>query len=212
MMTHAYRETYLSKAQTVLGDAFDHAVNVLHIPGEDFVKLFTVSSFSSRMENGEPAVILGKSGIELVLDILFETTGKEIETEVKERYGRSEAYWIGWACAYCQWHSGRKYSEIFAALPYRDLQIMYPLHEADISKFTMIAEEKIEEHFRETSLKRLRTYYSCSQTKLAELSGASLRSIQMYEQRNKDINKAAAETLKRIADVLGCGIEDLLEH
>ncbi len=32
----------------------------------------------------------------------------------------------------------------------------------------------------------------------------SLRSIQMYEQRNKDINKASAETLYHIARVLGC--------
>jgi DNA-binding Xre family transcriptional regulator len=34
----------------------------------------------------------------------------------------------------------------------------------------------------------------------------------MYEQRNKDINKASAETLYRISKVLGCTIEDLLER
>ena len=36
-------------------------------------------------------------------------------------------------------------------------------------------------------------------------------SIQMYEQRNKDVNKAQAITLAKIARVLGCDIEDLLE-
>ena len=64
----------------------------------------------------------------------------------------------------------------------------------------------------DTNLKRIRTSYGCSQSKLAEMSGVSLRSIQMYEQRNKDINKAQADSLHRLAKVLGCSMEDLLEE
>jgi transcriptional regulator with XRE-family HTH domain len=85
------------------------------------------------------------------------------------------------------------------------------VHEADITKFADIADEKIREYFNETNLKRFRTSYGCSQSELAKLSGVSLRSIQMYEQRNKDINKASAETLYRISKALGCRIEDLIE-
>ena len=33
----------------------------------------------------------------------------------------------------------------------------------------------------------------------------------MYEQHNKDINKAAADTVYRLAKVLGCLMEDLIE-
>ncbi|MBO4761965.1 MAG: helix-turn-helix transcriptional regulator, partial [Lachnospiraceae bacterium] len=66
-------------------------------------------------------------------------------------------------------------------------------------------------HFKETNLKRIRSSYGCTQSELANRSGVSLRSIQMYEQRNKDINKASAETLYRISKVLGCNIESLLE-
>lgn len=33
----------------------------------------------------------------------------------------------------------------------------------------------------------------------------------MYEERNKDINKASANALYRILKVLGCNIESLLE-
>ena len=36
-------------------------------------------------------------------------------------------------------------------------------------------------------------------------------SIQMYEQRNKNINKANADTLYRLALALGCSMEDLIE-
>ncbi|MBP1587091.1 MAG: helix-turn-helix transcriptional regulator [Clostridia bacterium] len=66
--------------------------------------------------------------------------------------------------------------------------------------------------FAKLNLKRIRTAYGCTQSELARLSGATLRSIQMYEQRQKDINKASANTLYGIAKVLGCAIEDLIER
>ena len=211
-MIHAYREIYLSKAQAVLGEAFDYAVNTCKISSEDFVRLFITSTVSRRMENGEPSVIAGKSGIEIVLDIVLETTGKSLDVEPAESVSRSREYWIGWAVAYYQWYSARSYFEIFKALPFDELQNMYyTLHEADISKFADIADKKIREHFKDTNLKRIRTTYGCTQAVLAKQSGVTLRSIQMYEQRRKDINKASAETLYRIAKVLGCTIEDLIE-
>ena len=211
-MTHAYREIYLSNAQSALGDAFDYAINTCNIPGDDFIKLFVASSISKRMENGEPSLLSGKSGIEIAMEVVLETTGKHLETEPQEHIERSAEYWIGWAVAYYQWYSARRYSDIFKVLTFDDLQKMYyTLHEADITKFVDIAEEQIKEHFKDTNLKRIRTAYGCTQAELAKISGVSLRSIQMYEQRNKDINKASAETLYRISKVLGCTMENLLE-
>ena len=87
----------------------------------------------------------------------------------------------------------------------------YTLHEADITKFVDIADERIRAHFRDTNLKRIRNAYGCTQAELAKRSGVTLRSIQMYEQRNKDINKASADALYRISKVLGCSMESLLE-
>jgi DNA-binding XRE family transcriptional regulator len=212
MMTHAYQEIYLSKAQSVLGDAFDYAVNVCGIPSEDFVKLFIVSSISKRMERGEPAFLAGKSGIEVVVDVMAETKGQELHIELQEHMGRSREYWIGWAVAYYQWRSGRKYSDIFKVVSFEDLQMMYyTLHEADISKFVDIIDTRMKEHFPTTNLKRIRTFYGLTQAELAKRSGVSLRSIQMYEQRNKDINKASVDTIYSIAKVLGCTMEDLVE-
>ena len=212
MMIHAYLETYLSSAQSALGDAFDYAINTCNIPGTDFVRLFSASSISKRMENGEPVLLAGRSGIELVLDVMYETTGRELDIEPEERFGRSREYWIGWATCYYQWYSMRGYSEIFKALSYEDFEFMYPtLHEADITKFVDIVDRRIREYFKDTNLKRIRRSYGCTQAEPAERSGVGLRSIQMYEQRNKDINKASAETLYRISRVLGCTMESLLE-
>ena len=212
MMIHAYQEIYLSKAQAVLGEAFDYAVNTCAIPGADFVKLFTASSVSRRMENGEPACLAGKSGIEIVREIVAETKEQELKTEPWEQFGRSGEYWIGWAVAYYQWYSCRKYGDIFKVLPFEDLKKMYrTLHEADITKFLDIADSKMKEYFPETNLKRIRTAYGVTQRELSRRSGVSLRSIQMYEQRNKDINKACAYTIYSLARVLGCTMEDLLD-
>jgi len=212
MTTRAYQETYLSKAQAALGDAFDYAINTCLIPGSDFIKLFTASSVSRRMENGEPAYLTGKSGIEIAADVLLESTGKQLEAEPQEHFGRSREYWIGWAVCYYQWFSARSYGDIFKVFSYEDLANMYyTLHEADITKFVDIADEKIREHFKDTNLKRIRSSYGCTQAELAKRSGVTLRSIQMYEQRNKDINKASADALYRISRVLGCSLESLLE-
>ena len=183
MMMHAYQEIYLSKAQSVLGDTFDYAINVCDIPGDDFIKLFIVSSVSKRMENGEPAYLVGKSGMETARDIVVETKGTELHIELHEHFERSKEYWIGWAIAYYQWFTGRKYSEIFKVVSFKELQKMYyTLHEADITKFVDVLDSRMKEYFVEPNLKRIRSTYGCTQAELAEASGVSLRSIQMYEQ------------------------------
>ena len=211
-MIHAYQETYLNRAQSVLGDAFDYAINTCGIAGDDFIKLFLTSTVSSRMENGEPSVLTGRSGIEAVSEIVYETTNDRITNEPKERFERSKEYWIGWAVAYYQWYSNRRYSEIFKVLTFYDLQQMYhTLHEADISKFVDVVDSRIREYFKDTNLKRIRTEYGCTQAELAKRAGVNLRSIQMYEQRNKDINKASIDTVHRLAKNLGCTVEDLIE-
>jgi len=211
-MTHAYQEIYLSNAQAALGEAFDYAIYDCRIPGEQFVKLFAASTISRRMENGEPDCLAGKSGIELAVDVLSETTGKAPKAASSEHFGRSREYWIGWATAYYQWWSGRKYSEIFKAVSFEELQELYTtLHEADISKFVDVMDARLREVFSDTNLKQIRLNYGCTQAELAKRSGVSLRSVQMYEQRNKDINKASAETLLSLSKVLGCTMEDLIE-
>ena len=212
-MIHAYQEIYLNRAQAIMGEAFYYAVNVCFIPGRDFVKMFLASTICSRLEKGDPAILLGKSGVEVALDIISETTGKEINEEPKNRFTRSEEYWIGWVLAYYQWWNDRRYGEIFKALSFEDLKKMYnPLHEAPITKFVDIANKRMHECFPDTNLKRMRSAYGCSQAELAKLSGVTLRSIQMYEQRNKNINKASVETVCRLAKALGCSPENLMEN
>ena len=212
MRIYAYEENYLAKAQSLLGSAFDYAVNICKINSSDFIKMFALSSYGERIEKGDFSVIAGMSGEEMVRGIIYEIKGEEIETDPVPSFTRSPDYWIGWAVAYYQWYSDRKFKEIFACVKYEELNKMYfTLHEADISKFSDIMDERINKCFCEKNLKRLRKARKLSQSALSEKAGVSLRSIQMYEQGKKDINKAKAATLYRISKILSCSIEDLLE-
>lgn len=62
-----------------------------------------------------------------------------------------------------------------------------------------------------SKLKTIRESKGLSQSKLAEVSGVNLRTLQYYEQGYKDINKAQGITLLKISQALDCTIEDLLE-
>lgn len=62
-----------------------------------------------------------------------------------------------------------------------------------------------------SNLKRIRKDKNISQSKLAEASGVSVRMIQHYEQGVKDLNKAQAITVYRLAQALECTVEDLIE-
>jgi len=63
-----------------------------------------------------------------------------------------------------------------------------------------------------TKLKQQREAAGLSQSQLAEKSGVKTRQIQGFEQRERDINKAAALTVYNLAKALGCDIEKILEN
>lgn len=63
-----------------------------------------------------------------------------------------------------------------------------------------------------TNLKRLRIEAGLTQASLAEKAGLKLTAIRDYEQNHKPINNAAAISVYKIAVVLGCKVEDLLEY
>ena len=213
-MTHAYPEIYLNSAMGHLADMFDIAISDLDFDPDEFAALFSGSKLCRRMEIGEAACLLGKSGLELLSDVLEGSGLPQLEDRegFPSAFSRTPAYWAGWAAAYYQWLTGISFAELFAKLPFSTLLSLYPaLHEAPVEKTAEVIGERLKTQTEQTNLCRIRRSYGCSQAKLARLSGVSLRSIQMYEQRGKDINKAQAETLLRLARALGCTMEDLIE-
>jgi DNA-binding transcriptional regulator YiaG len=116
--------------------------------------------------------------------------------------------------AYYQWYSGLRFSDIVKnGLTVSKVLSLYILHEADESKFVETADQIIAryKHTQKSKLSLIRKARGFTQQQLADQSGVKLRMIQLYEQRQNDINKAQVSVVLSISKALGCRIEDILE-
>lgn len=112
-----------------------------------------------------------------------------------------------------QWESCKRFKDIWARVPLSEIISMYTVyHEMDIENFIADLGRRYEKTVLESRLKTIRENRGVSQAELARLSGVHLRSIQMYEQKVNDIDKAQAGTVYKLSRVLGCSMEDLLEE
>ena len=133
--------------------------------------------------------------------------------EAQVEYQYSAEYWCGWILAYYQWFTGRSFKNISQQITMQEILKLYPtLHEASEDKFVDTINQIIRRKGTMTQLQKLRKSVGYSQKVLSEKSGVTLRMIQQYEQRARDINKASAIHLLALSQVLGCRIEDLLEQ
>jgi DNA-binding transcriptional regulator YiaG len=190
----------------------DYAVFDLEYDPDDFFELFLTSGYGNRFGNGDFTLIVGKSGVELARMTVEAATGKL--TTVKPRYtiNRSPEYWAGWALAYYQWFTALTFREIVSAVPLHEIIMLYePYHEMDIRQFCDKMSELYKLKRPDTNLKRIRKSAGMTQNELATQSGVPLRTIQQYEQRQKDINKAQAEYVILLSKTLHCSPEALIE-
>ena len=212
MATHAYDEDYLNSAQRILGDAVDFAVMSLDIEPNIFGQLFAVSDTSKQFAIGNPKYVAGMNGCELARKVLTETHVTFTDTEDAMYIDKGPEYWAGWVLAFYQWYSGYSFMDILQAVSIEKIIAMYPIyHEMDIMQFVDKINEEIKVAYPQTKLKILREASGLSQSELGIASGVPLRQIQLFEQRQRDINKTAAETLLKLSKTLCCKIEDLIE-
>ena len=211
-MMHAYDEMYLEKARIALGRMFDFVVYQLGYSIEKFFDLFISSGVSRRFENGDVDLLVGKSGVEIGYEVLDKTFGDVQPIEIEFTANRSEEYWTGWVLAYYQWMHGISFSKINEKISIRDILALYtPYHEMDIRQVVDKLDEMMINKDEDTNLKKRRKVAGLSQSGLAKEVGVSVRTIQQYEQRQKDINKASAERMLAFAKRLYCDVEDLME-
>lgn len=208
-MIHAYDKNYLSKAQNNLASMFDFAVYDLKEDLTLFYKMFLQSKISAQFERGETTVIAGRSGVELALELIGD---ESLASKYRPVANRTPEYWCGWALAYFQWQTNLSFKEIDNYIPVSEVLNMYsPFHEMDISQFCDKMLELYNKRKNNTNLKKLRLGAELSQSQLAEISDIPLRTIQQYEQNQKNINAAKAETVVKLAKALNCTVEALLE-
>ena len=61
-------------------------------------------------------------------------------------------------------------------------------------------------------LKEIRQAKGLSQSKLAEKTGISIRTIQHYEQGAKDFNHARIDTILKVCVTLNCKLEEIIDN
>lgn len=211
-MIHAYDKVYLEKARVALGRMLDFAVYDLKYDISDFFALFIQSGVSAKFESGDFSILVGMSGVELAFEVLEQSKIKYERIIPNYTIERSEEYWAGWALAYYQWETAMTFAEIVGYVPIKEIVALYsPYHEMDIRQFVDKMNTLYKVAKPETNLKLFRRKANLSQRELAEQSDVPIRTIQQYEQRQKNINKAQAEYLVALSKVLCCGVEDLLE-
>ncbi len=135
-MAHAYCKLYLREAKQKLAKMLDLLVNTLDYPLDEAWQMFLQSKLSHRFETGDCAILAGRSGTEMAMDILAENGIFVDKIDQPPLLELSEEYWTGWALAHYQWESGLTFSEIEKHVSIENIRAMYmPYHEMDITHF-----------------------------------------------------------------------------
>lgn len=212
MAIRAYDESYLSNAQNILGHAIDFTVVTLDIQSNLVGDALSVSNAAKQFAGGNPRYVAGMNGCEFARIILLETATPFTDHEDAMYLDKSPEYWAGWVLAFYQWYTSRSFMEILSAVSLSEIIQMYPVfHEMDIEHFVERMNELLKESCPNTRLKIRRINCGFTQSRLALDSGIALRQIQLFEQRQRDINNASAITLLRLSKSLNCSMEDLIE-
>ncbi len=218
MKVTAYPQNRLQPMQEVLAEILDAAVYELHLDATEFYDTFAISDLAKRMEKGDLKILdelkekFGGSYKKLAGTIM---AGRERQVgQVPLRYagGTSPEHWAGTMLAYYQWQSCIPFAEINKYLSIEYVKGMHgDFHERSPQEFAATISTLFKGAKRDTNLASIRRAAGMSQKQLAEAADIPVRTIQQYEQRQKNINKAQAEYIFRMARVLGCKMDDLLE-
>ena len=209
----AYSEMYLDTSTRILGDAFDYAVNSLGYSLSDFAAMFAMSKCASQFENGNPSFIAGINGCELARKVIKECEHIDIEEEDAMYLDKSPEYWVGYISAYYQWFSDEAFSRFFSAVSTEEMLKMYDTHhEMDIMQMVKLISKRVCEKYPITRLAWYRKSLGLTQRQLAKDANVPLRQIQLFEQRERNINKAQFITVFRLSKALNCDIEDLFDR
>ena len=111
-----------------------------------------------------------------------------------------------------EWASGAPFASIQELVPIDEVRSMYrPYHEMDVRQFCDKMDELRREAQPRTNLQARRLAASLSQSQLARAAGIPVRTLQQYEQRQKDVNHARADYLVALSRALCYQPADLLE-
>ena len=233
-MTYAYDRICLDRAADTLGRMLDYSVYSLHYDVAAIIDLFISSGTAALFERGDIRIIAGMSGIELAYEVLEKSGIAYERMQPRYTKSFSPEYWCGHTLAHIQWETCLPFEHIVESFSVQGFISVYgssrlsyldalplDINDADrsaelkdfgrrisdeaVSKFISATGNKsIPGKADDTPLKKMRIKNGLSQSGLAKASGVPLRTIQQYEQRQKDLAKARAEYLIALARAMDC--------
>lgn len=214
MAVKAYDKKELPQVISTLGKAFEFAEKCLPEGAAGFYRRFANSSVAATCTGPDAHPEIGGSAIELVLDVNEDAS---IDTLLmnEKRLSKHETGRLRWeaelVCRY-QWETGFPFPAVYRTLTEERLRELHADY-AELQPEEVVQKISVPETQEDsaTNLARIRREHGLSQAGLAEASGVSLRSIQQYEQKKKDISHAQARSVYALAQALDCTMEELLE-
>ena len=188
MAVKAYDKKELPQVISTLGKAFEFAEKCLPEGAAGFYRRFANSSVAATCTGPDAHPEIGGSAIGRL----------RWEAELLCRY---------------QWETGLPFPAVFRTLSPERLRALHADY-AELPPAEVVQRISVPETHESTttSLARIRRERGLSQAGLAKASGVTLRSIQQYEQRKKDISHAQARSVLALAQALSCTMEELLEN
>ena len=212
-MICAYDPVYLPQARETMGAMMDYAVWDCKLVADEYFALFVASGLADRFGRGDPKFVSGRSGVELAWETFSLTCYTDERPQPRYNLNRSKDYWVGWALAHCQWATSLSFRELTRYVPPSRMAGLYsPYHERDVRALVEKVVDVCRAGKKETNLKLARQRRGLSQSKLAEAAQVPLRTLQQYEQGQKDILKANVSYVVSLAHVLGCSVEEILDY
>jgi DNA-binding XRE family transcriptional regulator len=199
-----------------LAEAIEVSTLVYSFELNTFMNLFISSGVSHQFEIGNPKYIVGKSGTELVHEVVDRVYGPSKVVASSSYYSNpGPEYWAGWVLAYYQWVTGSPFKEIQKIMTLQEIYDHYkPYHEMDEEQIVELINKKAQDsNININGARRLQAYrkrWGLSQSQLAREANVNLRTLQQYEIGAKDLGKASANTILSLCEVLNCKPKDLI--
>lgn len=136
-MAIAYSKIYLDDAMLSMGSMFIYGVHDCKFSLGKVWDMFCTSRYGAMFSYGDPHVVAGMSGVEILQHIDCDTKGvwKHTLPEPQHQLCRDDIYWTGWLIAYYQWFTGQTFERLHREIDVEWVHgLYYPLHEADIEK------------------------------------------------------------------------------
>lgn len=195
-----------------LGICFSFASKYLGIHANEFFKLFSSSVISVEYAKENPKYIFGMSGVELAYEVLFDLGFNP--TDIQDyNIEKDLNFWVGRVIAYIQYINNYSYKYLAEIINVNSLLEHYEeLINESLSTVNEYVLTKLVPSDIKSRLQEKRKLVNLSQSELAEKSSINLRTLQQYEIKGKNINNAAAANVLKLAEALGCKMEDILEY